>query len=215
VTSRSRSLEKLYPAFTAGLGQTCTLTFALQCSGLVVETTYAATPGVHIWRKVMRKPIGVLAAGLVLAAFVSFAWADEEKVPLDKVPAKVLEAVKAKFPDAELTGASKEKENNEIIYEVSIKHDGHKIDVELKEDGTILAVEKTIDTKDLPEKVTDAIKEKYGKVTYKKAEEVSKKDKLEYYEVVIETADKKVFEAEVSPEGKVLKEEEKKKKEKD
>ena len=163
----------------------------------------------------MRKPIGVLAAGLVLAAFVSFAWADEEKVPLDKVPAKVLDAVKAKFPNAELTGASKEKEKDETIYEVSIKHDGHKIDVELKEDGTILAVEKTIETKDLPEKVTDAIKEKYGKVTYKKAEEVIKKDKLEYYEVVIETAEKKVFETEVSPEGKVLKEEEKKKKEKD
>ena len=42
-----------------------------------------------------------------------------------------------------------------------------------------------------------------------------KKDKLEYYEVLFETAENKKFEVEVSPEGKIMKEEEKKKKEKD
>jgi hypothetical protein len=171
--------------------------------------------GYIIGGKAMRRVTGILAAALVLAVCASFAGADEEKVPLDKVPAKVLDAVKAKFANAELVGASREKENNEVIYEVSIKHEGHKIDVELKEDGTILLYEKTIDAKDLPGKVTNAVKEKYGKVTYKVAEEVFKKDKLEYYEVVVETAEKKVFEAEVSAEGKILKEEEKKKKEKD
>jgi hypothetical protein len=163
----------------------------------------------------MRRSTHVLAAALAFAVLVTFVRADEQKVPLDKVPAKVLDAVKAKFPNAEMKSASKEKENNETVYEVTIKNDGQKIDVELKEDGTILAIEKTIDAKDLPEKVTNAVKEKYGNVKYKVAEEVIKKDKLEYYEVVIETAEKKVFEAEVSPEGKILKEEEKKKKEKD
>lgn|GEM_PF-7127471 len=59
------------------------------------------------------------------------------------------------------------------------------------------------------------MKEKYGKITYKTTEEVFKKDKLEYYEVLFETAEKKWFEVEVSAEGKILKEEEKKKKEKD
>src|SRR6266403_4728332 len=160
----------------------------------------------------MRRSTPILAAALAFAALVSFVRADEQKVPLDKVPAKVLDAVKAKFPNAELKSASTEKEKNETIYEVTIKNDGQKIDVELKEDGTIVAIEKTIDAKDLPEKVTAAVKEKYGDVKYKRAEEVTKKDKLEYYEVVIETAEKKVFEAEVSPVGKILREEEKKKK---
>ena len=154
-----------------------------------------------------------LGAALVLVAFVPFAGADEEKVPLDKVPAKVLDAVKTKFPRAELVKASKEKENNETIYEVAIKNEGQNIDVSLKEDGTIIEVEKEIKAEDLPKVVADALKEKYGKVTYKKAEEVIKKDKLEYYEVLFETAENKKFEVEVSPEGKIMKEEEKKKKE--
>src|SRR5262245_57389919 len=114
--------------------------------------------------KVMARVTGILAALLMLVAWVSFAGADEEKVPLDKVPAKVLDAVKAKFENAELVAASKEKEKNETTYEVTVKHQGHKIDVELKEDGTILLYEKTIDAKDLPEQVTNAAKDKYGKV---------------------------------------------------
>ena len=76
-----------------------------------------------------RLTLGVVFA---LAVFVGAGWADEEKVPLDKLPAKVLDAVKTKFPKADLVSASKEKENNETIYEVSIKDDGHKIDVSLK-----------------------------------------------------------------------------------
>jgi uncharacterized membrane protein YkoI len=156
-----------------------------------------------------------LGVAFALAAFVGAGRADEEKVPLDKLPAKVLDAVKTKFPKADLVSASKEKENNEIIYEVAIKDDGHKIDVSLKEDGTITEYEREIKAEDLPKAAGDALKEKYGKITYKTTEEVFKKDKLEYYEVLFETADKKWFEVEVSAEGKILKEEEKKKKEKD
>jgi hypothetical protein len=160
----------------------------------------------------MRAWVKVFAAVIALASLVSFAGADEQKVPLDKLPAKVRDAVKAKFASAELIGASKEKEKDETIYEVTIKHEGHKIDVELKEDGTIIAYEKEIKVEDLPKAVSDAVKEKYGKVDYKVAEEVFKKDKLEYYEVVVTTAEKKKFEVEVSAEGKILKEEAKKEK---
>ena len=159
-----------------------------------------------------RLTLGVVFA---LAVFVGAGRANEEKVPLDKLPAKVLDAVKTKFPKADLVGASKEKENNETIYEVSIKDDGHKIDVSLKEDGTITEYEREIKAEDLPKAVSEGLKEKYGKITTKTTEEVFKKDKLEYYEVLFETADKKWFEVEVSAEGKILKEEEKKKKEKD
>jgi hypothetical protein len=163
----------------------------------------------------MRTLLKGLGALIALALFATITVADEEKVPLDKLPAKITDAVKAKFPKAELVKASKEKENNETIYEVAIKSEGQKMDVSLKEDGTIIEIEKEIDAKDLPKAVTNAVKEKYGKVDYKIAEEVIKKDKLEYYEVVVETAEKKTFEVEVSPEGKIIKEEEKKKKEKD
>ena len=46
-----------------------------------------------------RLTLGVVFA---LAVFVGAGRADEEKVPLDKLPAKVLDAVKTKFPKADL-----------------------------------------------------------------------------------------------------------------
>ena len=42
------------------------------------------------------------AAALMLLVMLGTACADEEKVPLDKLPKAVLDAVKAKFPGAEL-----------------------------------------------------------------------------------------------------------------
>jgi hypothetical protein len=151
--------------------------------------------------------MGLVALALFLAGPMR---ADEEKVPLDKLPQKVVDAVKAKFPDNKMTHASKEKENNEVIYEVSLKNGDLNIDVEVKPDGTIVTVEKEIKPGDLPKAVTEALAAKYPNATHKKAEEVIKKDKLEYYEVVVVTGEKKTFEVEVSAEGKILKEEAKK-----
>jgi uncharacterized membrane protein YkoI len=159
----------------------------------------------------------VVVAGLL--GLAGAARADEEKIPLDKVPKAVLEAVKTKFPNAEMKGASKEKEDGKTLYEVSIKNKGQSIDVELSEDGKILAIEKEIDAKELPKKVTGGLEAKYPKATYKKAEEVIKVEngveKPAYYEVVLVTADKKTFEVEVTADGKIQKEESKDKKEED
>ena len=50
---------------------------------------------------------GAAGLALVLAVFaVARADEDEEKIPLDKVPKAVMDAVKARFPDAQLIGAS-------------------------------------------------------------------------------------------------------------
>jgi hypothetical protein len=155
----------------------------------------------------MRNVSRGISSIIVMALLAPAVMGDEEKVPLDKLPQKVVDAVKTKFPDGRMIKASKEKEDNETIYEVALKDKDQNIDVSLKEDGTIIDIEKEIKIKDLPKVVTDALEGKYPKATHKKAEEVIKKDKLEYYEVVVETAEKKKFEVQVSPEGKILKEE--------
>jgi uncharacterized membrane protein YkoI len=151
----------------------------------------------------------IMVAGLLSLGGV--VQADEEKVPLDKVPKTVMAAVKAKFPDAEPKGASREKENGKIIYEVTIKNKGQNIDVELSEDGKILAIEKEINVKDLPKKVAEALEAKYPKATHKKAEEIIKVEngveKPAVFEVVLVTTDKKSFEVVVSADGKIQKEE--------
>jgi uncharacterized membrane protein YkoI len=152
----------------------------------------------------------------VVLALAGAAWADEEKVPLDKVPKAVLNAVKAKFPGAEIKGASKETEGGKTTYEVAIKSKGQNIDVELSEDGKILAMEKEITSKDLPKKVAEALEAKYPKATHKKTEEIIKvengKEQPAVFEVLLVTADKKTFEVVLSADGKIQKEESKDKK---
>ncbi len=150
---------------------------------------------------------------LAVGAFAAIR-ADEDKVPLDKLPKPIVEALKKKFPKAELVEASKEIEDGKTEYEVTIKDDGKKIDVTLTAEGTILGLEKEMAAKDLPKAVTETLESKYAKATYKMVEAVIKikdgKENLEHYEILLVTADKKTVEVVVTIDGKITKTEEKK-----
>ena len=158
--------------------------------------------------------LGVAVAGIVL--FSADARCDDkakaEKVSPDKLPKAVADAIKARFPKGEITSAEKEIEDGKTIYEVAIKYKGAKIEASFTPEGKFVEAEKTIDVKDLPKAVTDAIETKYPKATIMHAEEVTKPDNFLGYEVVIETADKKKFEIELDAKGKILQEESKDKK---
>jgi hypothetical protein len=156
--------------------------------------------------------IGTVGIALLAVAALSGARADdEEKVPLDKLPKAVTDAVKAKFEGAELVSASKEKEDGKEMFEVAIKHKGHTVEVTLTPEGKIVSVEKTIDAKDLPKSVSEALDAKYPKATIKKAEEVTEGGKVTY-EALIVTAEKKTIEVVLDAKGKIVKEEPKDKK---
>jgi uncharacterized membrane protein YkoI len=162
----------------------------------------------------MTKSLRTAAATLVLAALACPLRAGEEKVPLDKVPRAVLETVKARFKDAKVIEASKEMEKEKLVYEVTIKHADHKIDVTLTPEGEMLLIEKEVAAKDLPKAVAGALEKKYPKATYKIIEEIikveRKAEKLTHYEVFLETADSRLLEVQLSSTGEVLKEEKKK-----
>jgi uncharacterized membrane protein YkoI len=160
----------------------------------------------------------MLSFKLFIAAFVltglvpCFAGArdDEVKVPLDQVPKAVLDSVKAKFPTAELKGASKETENGRTSYEVTLSFKQANHDVIVTPEGKITAVEKAIAGADLPKSVTDTLKNKYPRATVKAAEQISNgDDKITAYEVQLVLADKKRLEVKLDPNGKVLNEEKK------
>lgn len=162
----------------------------------------------------MRTLLGGLVVGMMLG--LAGVRADEEKVPLDKLPRAVTEAVKKRFPDAQLKSAEKENENGKTVYEVVIKNKGQHIEVTLTPEGTITEIEKQIQAKVLPTAVTEALNGKYPKATFKMIEEVIKvkdgKEKLAYYEVLLVTADTKTLEVVVAPSGKITKVEDKTKK---
>ena len=155
--------------------------------------------------KVMQSTLALLVC-LVVG---SLARADEEKLPLDKLPAKVKEAVKAKFPDAELVSAEKEKEDGKIVFEVAIKNKGQNIEVTLTEEGKIVSIEKEITVKQLPPAVAEAFEKKYPKATVAKVEEVSEGEKTKF-ELLITVGGKKL-EVTFDPQGKFLEEEDKSK----
>jgi NAD(P)H-flavin reductase len=97
-----------------------------------------------------------------------------------------------------------------LRYDIEMTKDGKKHEMDCKEDGTIVNFENEIAAKDLPKAVTDAVKAKYPNSMIKVVMEVigvkNKKEALEEYEVIIDTADKKDLELTVSPDGKKIEE---------
>ncbi|CAN5195635.1 hypothetical protein BH10PLA2_BH10PLA2_30220 [soil metagenome] len=165
--------------------------------------------------RILLRKAAVLAA---MAVVVGMGRADEDKVPLDKLPKAITAAVKTRFPKGELVEAAKETSKDgdkvKVEYEVTVKENGAKIDVILTPGGQITLMEKVIAVKDLPKVVADAIDGQYPKATIKTAEEIIKvtdgKESLDCYEVLLVTADKKTFELKLSVEGKITETEEKK-----
>ncbi len=162
----------------------------------------------------MRKTVSWAAGVVCLAAVVLTAAAGEKKIDLDKLPAKVRDAVKAKFDGATLVEAAEETENGKTHYEVTIKYKGQNIDVTTDPDGKIVSVEKEIKAEDFPKEVRDALEAKYPKAKITKAEEITKDDKITY-EALITTADNKKLEVVLDPKGKILEEEKKDEEKKD
>ena len=97
-----------------------------------------------------------------------------------------------------------EQDESKVVYEVTLSQKGHVIDVTVEEDGEIEEVERSIDLKELPKIVTDALARKFPKSTLKSAEAIyeveDEKMELEGYEVILTSADGKEIEADIDVE---------------
>jgi uncharacterized membrane protein YkoI len=162
----------------------------------------------------MHRSIVLLSAGGILTLLLQLGFLDsatsgqEEKIGVEQAPQVVLDAVKARFEGAELTGASKETEEGKPVFEITIKHKSQHIDVTLTPEGEILLIEKQIASDQLPRRVRRALRSEYRRATYKIVEEIvkveKKEEKLAYYEVLLTTRDNQTLEVQVDPEGKVI-----------
>jgi hypothetical protein len=129
---------------------------------------------------------GVALLGLLVTAVA--ARADEEKIPAEKLPSAVKKAVKKKFPEARIHGASKEVEDGETIYEVELKVEGRSVDMALSAEGRILEIEKEVPADKLPGAVKKRLAARYPGAKIEKAEEVTKgEDGPVRYEVLIKS----------------------------
>jgi uncharacterized membrane protein YkoI len=125
-----------------------------------------------------------------------------DKIEISQLPKPVADAVKKKYPKAEIKAAEKADEDGKTVYEVSITNGKDKMDVTLDPAGKILLVEKEVAETVLPKAVLAAAKAKHPQGTVKLCEEIWKDDKLSGYEVTIETLDKKTAEVEFDAAGK-------------
>jgi hypothetical protein len=154
-----------------------------------------------------RLGIGVLAA---LAFAVGIAPAADKKISKQDVPKQVMDSVNARFPGADVTGVEKETEDGNVVYDFELKHDGRKYESDVKEDGTIMEIEKEVAAKDAPPALAHTIKARYPDAAIKEIMEVNKvtgkQEKPIHYEVTISTGGKHK-EVIVGLDGKTVREE--------
>jgi hypothetical protein len=151
---------------------------------------------------------------LVLAGFMML-WAgvygqQTDQPGSDQIPQKVMDALKAKFPEPKINKWTKEQEGESIIYDFEFTQGGHRFEADIREDGTIHNWEKAITDKDLPEAVRNIVNKKYPSSKLKEIMEITAvvkgKDQLEGYEIVLKNSDKEQIEVTITPDGKVIEE---------
>ena len=160
---------------------------------------------VNLWRLTALALLGFSLTGP--SWLICNVRADEEVVPLDKLPKAVVESVKKRFPDAELVKAEKETTDGKTAYEVSLKKKGLAIDVTLSPEGQIQSIEQEIAMKDVPKVVADAFNGKHAKAKVSLIEQVihvkDGKESLDYYEFHVVTPDNQTIEVLVTPAGTI------------
>jgi hypothetical protein len=167
----------------------------------------------------MKRLIGCVAACAVVLALGLVARADDsdEKVPLDKVPAKIKDALKTKYPNAEIVSASMGDVDGTKVIEFKLKEGAKEWEAAFTPDGKFHSSEEPLKEADLPVKVKDAFKKKYGDVKVLEMERATtgEGDKAKVvYEIIFEKGKEKL-EAQFDPEGKFLVEEKVKEKKKE
>ncbi len=125
----------------------------------------------------------------------------ETKVARKDVPAPVLAAFEKAYPKATIKGFSKEKEKGQTVYEVeSVEGKTHR-DVSYAADGKLLITEESVEMKDVPAAVQQALNRKYPKAKVDLAEKVTEGTSVGY-EFHLTTAAGKKAEVKFDAKGK-------------
>jgi len=153
----------------------------------------------------------ILALAVIVLA-VAIGSGQEKKEPAAKAvpPKKVTDALTARFPKAKVHKQAKEMEEGREVYDFEFTVDGTKYEADILADGTIANWEQAVTMQALPPAVMTAAGKKYPKATFVEIMAVTAlkggKEKLEGYEILFRTADKKEHEVTFAPDGKVLEE---------
>src|SRR6266446_2059841 len=132
---------------------------------------------------VMKIIRGLGRCAVIAVAALSFSQlglSQETKIAAKNVPAEVIAAFKATYPNATIRGYSREKENGKTYYEIESRDGRVSRDVLYNPDGTVAEIEETVDVKDLPAEVRQTIHTHYPKGVITKAEKTVAGNKVSY-----------------------------------
>jgi len=156
----------------------------------------------------MRHLIRLVAPVLLISVWACAHAQEKSRSTANSIPPKVVDALKAKFPKAEIDKWTKETENGTVLYDIEFKEQGQKLEADIKEDGTIHNWEKAITASDLPMTVHKTVKQKYPKGKMKEIMRITavkeRNDQLEGYEIVLKLHGRKDVEVTVTPDGKLV-----------
>lgn len=149
----------------------------------------------------------IVLAGLLMAG--SYALAQSKGKPdTSKIPKKVMDALKRKFPKAEIRQWTQEREGDTVVHDIEFTQEGRKFEADIKEDGTIHNWERQIAPRELPAAVRKAVENKYPRAAVQEVMFITAvtdgKDTPEGYEIVLKTTGGRIVEVTVAPDGKVL-----------
>ena len=149
----------------------------------------------------------VATFALVLGVSLFAARADEKDIPLDKVPAKAMAAVKSQFPNAKVIEASTDTVDDVVEYTVTLHHDKSTYEVPVTEGGKILEIALEMEFKALPKPVREAFRKHHPKAKVDGVWELTVPGvKGKTYQIDFKTANGKDMTAEFDTEGKLLSE---------
>ena len=142
-----------------------------------------------------------LLAAFAVPHFI-FSEEDDKPVKWEDVPAPVAAAVKAAAGDAKLEAVVLGEEDGVAAYETTWMAGGHKHEIAVAKDGTVLGLEEIITLAEAPEAVRAAIAKEAGDHKVSEVEKVIAKGKTTF-EATIEKGKGKVV-VTLDEKGKVL-----------
>lgn len=146
--------------------------------------------------------LGAVAVALALGLCAAAQQQDHEtQIGKKDVPASVLAAFAKAYPNATVKGYTREVERDQTMYEVECLEGKTHRDVTYSPDGKLLLVEESIDMKDVPPAVRQALEKKYPKAKVQLAEKLMDGKTVEY-EFHLTTPDGKEVEAKFDAQGK-------------
>ncbi len=142
-----------------------------------------------------------LLAALAVPHFV-FAEEEDKPVKFADLPAAVAKAIKAAAGDAKLGKVALGDEDGTPAYETTWEAGGHKHEIAVAKDGTVLSLEEIIKLDEAPEAVRAAIAKVAGANTVLEVEKVIAKGKTHYEAEIKKGSGKEVVTFDAK--GKVL-----------